>query len=177
MNKPQYFLESERLLFRIWHENDLQLALALWGDPQVTKLFDKRGKLSEEQVRERLAIEIQNQKMYGVQYWPIFEKKTNNFIGAVGLRPKRLEVKQYEIGFHVCTRHWGKGYGFEATNKVITYAFCDLKALSLFAGHNPHNEASQHLLIKLGFKFTHNEFYEPTGLKHPSYELRKNKNI
>jgi len=68
----EYFLNTDRLGFRRWRENDLNLALALWGDYEVTKLIDARGKLSEDQVRERLAKEIATDKEYGVQRWPIF---------------------------------------------------------------------------------------------------------
>ena len=41
----------------------------------------------------------------------------------------------------------------------------------LFAGHNPENTVSRHLLQKLGFRYTHDEFYAPTGLQHPSYMM------
>jgi hypothetical protein len=44
---------------------------------------------------------------------------------------------------------------------------------ALFAGHNPNNEKSGMLLGKLGFEYTHDEFYEPTGLQHPSYLLKR----
>ena len=53
----------------------------------------------------------------------------------------------------------------------IDYAFTVLKAEGLFAGHNPQNIASQKILSKLGFHYIDDEFYEPTGLYHPSYEL------
>jgi hypothetical protein len=49
------------------------------------------------------------------------------------------------------------------------YAFTDLKGGGLFAGHHPKNDASRLLLIKLDFRYTHDEYYEPTGLQHPSY--------
>ena len=29
---------------------------------------------------------------------------------------------------------------------------------ALFAGHNPHSTASRHLLKKLGFRYTHDEY-------------------
>jgi RimJ/RimL family protein N-acetyltransferase len=51
------------------------------------------------------------------------------------------------------------------------YAFRSLKVKALFAGHNPKNLSSRNLLINLGFNYTHDEFYEPTGLEHPSYLL------
>lgn len=78
----------------------------------------------------------------------------------------------YELGFHITKVHWGKGLATEAARHVITFAFQELHASWLFAGHNPRNNASRLLLTnKLGFVFTHNEFYEPTGLMHPSYKL------
>ena len=54
---------------------------------------------------------------------------------------------------------------------MIAYVFDVLKASALFAGHNPINAASRGLLEKLGFEYTHDEFYAPTGLHHPSYRL------
>ena len=57
------------------------------------------------------------------------------------------------------------------TYAIIDYAFTVLKAKKLFAGHNPNNIASQKVLSKLGFSYVRDEFYEPTGLFHPSYEL------
>ena len=174
MIEGHYFLETKRLVFRTWTKEDLDLALGLWGDYEVTKLFDKRGQLSKEQVNDRLSTEIKCQEKYGVQYWPFFNKAGNCHIGGAGLRPKNIKEKQYELGIHICSKYWRKGYAFEAANAVINYAFAELNTSSLFAGHNPLNKASRHLLLKLGFRYTHDEFYEPTGLMHPSYELNSN---
>ncbi len=171
MSEIEFFLETDRLVFRTWCKDDLNLALGLWGDPEVTKLFDNRGKLNEREVRERLLQELRTQEKYSVQYWPIFEKQNGVHIGAAGLRPKNLNENQYEIGFHVRSRFWRMGYGSEAANAVIQYAFRELAASSLFAGHNPKNIASGKLLKKLGFEYSHDEYYEPTGLMHPSYIL------
>ena len=67
--------------------------------------------------------------------------------------------------------YWNMGFGCEAAQGVLKYAFNTLCASSLFAGHNPNNRISEILLIKLNFKYTHDEYYEPTGLMHPSYIL------
>ena len=97
----------------------------------------------------------------------------NEFIGCGGLRTYNLAEKVYEIGFHICAEHWGQGYAFEAAQVVINYAFNTLHVNSLFAGHNPNNKASQYLLKKVGFSYTHDEYYEPTKLYHPSYKLTR----
>ena len=166
-----YFLQSERLGFRIWTSADIALALGLWGDADVTALIG--GPFSEAQVRDRLTVEIERQQQFDIQYWPIFLLTDGRHVGCCGLRPYHDAQKTYEIGFHIRKDCWGYGYGFEAAQAVIGYAFDQLDAISLFAGHNPANEASRRLLVKLGFQYTHNEYYAPTGLMHPSYLLTR----
>lgn len=167
-----YFLITIRLGFRRWQEDDLPLALGLWGDYEVTRLIDARGQLTTKQVQERLIKEIATAKEHGVQYWPIFLRETDEHIGCCGLRPYDLTKRIYEIGFHIRSAHWRRGYAVEAARAVIAYAFDKLKAKALFAGHNPKNEAPRILLEKLGFRYTDDEYYPPTGLEHPSYLLR-----
>jgi RimJ/RimL family protein N-acetyltransferase len=170
MNQP-YFMRTARLGFRCWRPDDLDLALGLWGDIQVMRFIEARGKLSKEQVQERLTSEIANQKEHGVQYWPVFLLETNQHVGCCGLRPYDPSGRIYEIGFHVRSEYWRRGYAYEAATAVMRHAFEKLNAGGLFAGHNPQNEASRHLLTKLGFRYTHDEYYPPTGLDHPSYLL------
>jgi RimJ/RimL family protein N-acetyltransferase len=165
----KYFLKTQRIGFRRWTEEDLSLAIGLWGDLEVTRYFDARGKLTSAQVRERLLREISIEKSHGIQYWPIFLLKNDRHVGCCGLRPYDPSKNVLEIGFHICSRHWGQGYAFEAACAVIKYAFDEIKVSGLFAGHNPKNDKSRHLLTKLGFKYTHDEYYRPTGLNHPSY--------
>ena len=78
---------------------------------------------------------------------------------------------EYEIGFHLRPAYWRQGYAAECARAVIDYAFSTLEAKKLFAGHNPNNTASAKVLGKLGFAYIGDEFYAPTGLNHPSYEL------
>jgi RimJ/RimL family protein N-acetyltransferase len=167
----RHFLATKRLGFRVWSEDDIDLALGLWGDPEVTKLIDARGQLTEAQVRERLLLEITTARSFGVQYWPIFLLEKDEHVGCCGLRPYDEPNRVMELGVHIRSRHWGRGYATEATRAVMRYAFEKLEVRGLFAGHNPKNIISRHILERLGFRYTHHEFYEPTGLKHPSYLL------
>ena len=98
-------------------------------------------------------------------------RMSKDLIGCCGLRPYR--GGKYEIGFHLRPQFLGKGYATEAATAVIDYAFSVLKAEALFAGHHPNNAASAKVLLKLGFRYIGDEFYEPTGLYHPSYELEQ----
>lgn len=75
----------------------------------------------------------------------------------------------YEIGFHLLPDYWGQGLASEAANAVIDYAYYSLKVKGMFAGHHPNNKNSARILTKLGFAHSHDEYYEPRGLQHPSY--------
>ena len=117
-----YFLKTERLGFSQWQEADLEMASSLWGDPEVTKFICATGTFSEQEVKDRLHKEIQNAGLYGVQYWPLFNLETGEFIGCCGLRPYDLEKGIYELGFHIKSRYWGNKYSYEAAAAVIRYA-------------------------------------------------------
>ena len=164
-----YFLRTQRLGFRTWTAADLDLAFGLWGDADVTRLIG--GPFSRERVQQRLAQEIANQAAHGLQYWPMFLPANDEHVGCCGLRPYPSELRVYELGFHLRRIYWGQGLAVEAARAVIEYALTTLGAAGLFAGHHPANEASRRVLIKLGFHYTHDEFYPPTGLNHPSYWL------
>ncbi|HYL94009.1 MAG TPA: GNAT family N-acetyltransferase [Alphaproteobacteria bacterium] len=164
-----YFLKTERLGFSRWQPNDLPLAQSLWGDAQVTRLIG--GPFSPRQVEERLAREIGWMSSFSVQYWPLFLLRDGEFVGCCGLRPYKPEERIYETGFQLRPAFWGQGLATEAERAVIVHAFGTLGAKGLFAGHHPQNAASQHVLEKLGFRFTHEELYPPTGLMHRAYFL------
>jgi [ribosomal protein S5]-alanine N-acetyltransferase len=165
-----HFLTSERLGFRNWTAADLPLALELWTDAKVTGLIG--GPFSPAAVQARLAQEIEQAKEFGVQYWPVFLLEDGRHAGCAGLRPYRAEQKIYELGIHLRPAFWGQGYAEELARCLIAYAFDRLDLAALFAGHHPSNAGSRRLLEKLGFTYTGDQHYIPTGLMHPTYLLR-----
>ncbi|CAF1028893.1 unnamed protein product [Didymodactylos carnosus] len=170
-NDFKYFLQTKRLGFRLWTEDDLHLALDLWGDNAVTELIG--GPFTTEKIHERFSHEMKNMRLYNLQYWPIFSLETGEHIGCCGFRPYDKEKYIIEIGFHIRPKFWRQGFGREAADAVISYAFCNSNVTKIFAGHHPKNVASCRLLEQLGFQYTHYEYYPPTGLQHPSYILTK----
>lgn len=167
---PNYFLRTARLGFRLWSVEDFPLALALWGDSHVTRLIG--GPFTEQQIQERLTREIASMDADHVQYWPVFLLADSDFAGCCGLRPYKPAERIYELGFHLRPEHWGKGFAGESARAVIAHAFGSLGARGLFAGHHPENLASCRVLERLGFRFTHEELYVPTGKLHRCYLLQ-----
>ncbi|MBX9567716.1 MAG: GNAT family N-acetyltransferase [Candidatus Obscuribacterales bacterium] len=163
-----YFLCSERVGFRWWQPEDLELAMDLWGNAQVTRLFNKEP-LTEAQVARRLTQEIESAKRYQIQYWPIYCCREDTHIGCAGLRYYAEGIA--ELGIHLKPEYWGRGFATEVGNRVIQHAFDNDLANALFAGHHPENKASRNVLIKLGFLGIPAQLYAPTDLFHPSYML------
>lgn len=164
-----YFLTTDRLGFSEWNEVDSSLAVALWGDPEVT--FFIGGPFTPEEIQARLRLEIEMMAACKVQYWPVFLLQTEKFVGCAGLRPYRGDDRIFEMGVHLLPDFWRQGLGQEAARAVVEFGFERLGASRLFAGHHPENVASKRLLERLGFRFAYEEFYTPTGLNHPSYLL------
>jgi [ribosomal protein S5]-alanine N-acetyltransferase len=165
-----YFLTTDRLGFGHWTGDDLGLALTLWGDPRVSVWIG--GPFTVEQVKARLDREIEIFEARKVQYWPVFLRKDGELAGCAGLRPYGTGEHVLELGFHFRPQYWGQGLAQEAARAVIAFAFETLGVEGLFAGHHPENAASERLLTKLGFRYTHQEIYPPTGLLNPSYLLK-----
>lgn len=169
----EYFLKSKRIGFSCWEHGDVQLAIELWGEPEVAHFICAKGTFTVSEIRERLNLEIENYKAYGIQYFPIYALDSGQLIGCCGLRPYKMEKNIFEIGFHLKKKYQKQGFAFEAAAAIINYSFSVLNAEELKAGHHPQNTASKKLLEKLGFHYESEEYYAPTGLVHPIYYLKK----
>jgi len=170
-DRMSYFLTSDRLGFRHWTEDDEVIAATLWKDADVMRHMG--GPYDDDGVRSRLALEISRQKKFGFQYWPIFLLDTGEHVGCSGLRPFHDEEGVVELGVHIARKFWSFRFGEEAARAVINYAFQNVGANAIVAGHGPMNTNSKVLLHRLGFTFTHEEPWGERGILHPFYRLNR----
>jgi ribosomal-protein-alanine N-acetyltransferase len=162
-----YFLTTARVGFSRWSQDDLPLATALWDDPLVSRFVG--GPFSQEEIQKRLSREIASKQEHGIQYWPIFLRANDEFAGCCGMRPYKPAGRVPAFGFYLRPDFWEQGLATEAGRAAICYTFESLGAKAIFAGHHPKNESSRKALEKLGFRYTQDQLYPPTGLMHPSY--------
>lgn len=60
---------------------------------------------------------------------------------------------EYEIVYAIGEESlWGQGYGKTAIGKALTFAFADLRAVSVIAKINPENARSRRLAAACGFR-------------------------
>lgn len=167
----EFFLETDRLGFRSWSEDDFKLMKTIWSNGMITQMLLSSGPLNNDQIEALLQAELNSLKRHGVQHWPFFSKETGEIIGACGLKPYKLFEGIFELGIYILPKFWHKGYGYEASSEMIHFTIHSLNIKSIFAGHNPQYTSSANLLKKLGFKYTHFEYYPPSNMNHSSYIL------
>ena len=157
-------------MFRSWTQADTPLAEALWCDAEVTHYFG--GAMTAAQAHDRLSIERQRESQLDFQYWPMFLRETGEFAGCAGLRTWQMDANTIEAGVHLMRSAWGKRLGEEALRAVLDYGFRRLAPPVIVAGHGIGHSASQALLERVGFEYTHNIHWGPKAIEVRMYAMR-----
>ena len=141
-------LETDRLLLRPPEFRDVP-AIATWaGDWDVAKnLASVPHPYREDDAREFVARVAQRRALGEGHCFAVTRKLDGVFMGTCGLH---LEDGRFELGYWLGKPFWRQGYATEAAKKVVSFAFRDLKATSLWAGWFEDNPASGRVLQKLG---------------------------
>jgi hypothetical protein len=73
------------------------------------------------------------------------DHRNGEFVGCGGLRPWLYTPGEanFEVGFHLVKRCWGKGFATEAAFGALEYAWEKLRLSQVYAGHHPHNRAKR----------------------------------
>ena len=151
----KYFLKTDRLGFRNWTKDDLDLARELWGDLEVTKFFG--GPFSEEEIRRRFKREMARRLVHGFQYWVIELLETGSLSGFAGCGPTGRRKKWSSWDF-ICGRNsGGAGWRPKRRGRRLRMRLRLCKPKKLAAGHHPENLNSKKVIEKLGFRYSHQE--------------------
>jgi RimJ/RimL family protein N-acetyltransferase len=169
MPSREGIIETERLVISTWQENDIFCAYLLWGNPQISSMLTENG-YTHKEIQNMYEEEKRNYLKYKVQYFPIFTKDKNYFIGVCGLHPFK---DQYQFAIQILPDYWHRGYGQEVGEVIIDYAFDYMNASYLVAGRNPNDEFSGYVYEKLGFERERNYYCGATNSVHYSYILKK----
>jgi [ribosomal protein S5]-alanine N-acetyltransferase len=145
-------LETERLLLREITEDDSEAIFACFSKDEVTKYYGQETLESLEQAKKFVEFFSKNfNEKRGIR-WGIERKGTQGIIGTIGFNAWSPKHKRAEIGYEIHPIHWRKGYASEAILKVLDYGFRELELNRIGAIVFIENEASNHLLMKMGFQ-------------------------
>lgn len=157
---------TERLIIRPTLVQDADFILELFNTPKWIENIGDRNVHSVEMARDYILNKMQPQlERLGYSSYTIIQKSNKIKIGICGLYD-REGLNGIDIGFAILPEYEGKGFTFEATNKLKNVAFIELGIKTIYAITTKSNFPSQKLLEKLGLKLV-----ETTKLPNDNKDL------
>jgi len=144
-------VETDRLILRSARPSDLKLLYdRVFSDKDVSRYVFSGGAFTESQGLEFFESKFNfgGSDPYG--FCAIEEKQSEDVVGFAGLIPARhLKTKDYEFGYVLAQRFWGKGYATEIAVAQVNWALNVLGLNRVFALVHKENSASIRVLEKL----------------------------
>ncbi len=161
-------LESNRLEYELWQENDFDTLKQILGNPKVCEYLPGDKNKNDDEVKRWLNYFIQtfgNEK--GTKIFKVKIKNTDQVIGYCGLGYVK-EFDQIEIMYGMDEKYFHQGYGSEMSLRMKDLAINqNIKHLIALADIN--NIASNKILQKTGY--TKKEQINLWGLDLNFYEM------
>lgn len=153
---PVEIARTDQLLIRETIDSDISELYRIGTDQAVRKYIAPMQLTLEEEIVYTKAYVRHMYAFYDFGLWTVLEKDAygqERVIGRAGLFPSERLAGQIEMGYMIAPECQGNGYGKEAAETVLRYAFnmLDLEEVHLFA--EKENKASvklaETLLIKV----------------------------
>ena len=149
------FIETERLILREIIPEDAEAFFAMDSNPEVVKYVGTKPLTHISQSVEMIE-NIRNQYTENrIGRWAAINKEDGKLVGWSGLKLIK-EINNHknihDLGYRFTPEYWGKGYATETSIAVLNYAFNEMKLDQVFAYADVENDASNHVLRKLGFE-------------------------
>ncbi|MGV4414715.1 GNAT family N-acetyltransferase [Chryseobacterium sp. T1] len=145
--------ETERLLLKPTDLEDVDLIFDLMTMPKWLQYIGDRNIKSKEDARQYIINRhLPNFERNGFGSYTIVLKDSGDKIGSSGLFTREgLDIA--DIGFAFLEQYEGKGYGYEASKRILDAAKIDFKLKKVSAITLETNIASQKLIEKLGLTY------------------------
>lgn len=144
-------LTTERLTLRPFRPDDAAALQHHCGNPNVARMTSRIPHPYPDGAAEQW-IAAQNRSRDDGDEITFCIEHDGAMIGSVGLR--RAHGGTYELGYWLAEPYWGHGFATEAARRAVAFAFDDLGAARVCAGHYLDNPASGRVLEKCGFRYT-----------------------
>ena len=141
-------LETDRLLLRMWRNEDFAAYEKMCADPEIMKYLGGRT-FDRLEAWRHMAFLVGHWQLRGYGHWAVEEKATGRFIGRIGfLNPEGWPG--FEVGWTLARESWGKGYATEGARRALHYAFHDLDKYHVISLIHPENKNSIRVAERLG---------------------------
>ena len=162
---PATFFETPRLRVRRFRPHDVQRFVAYRADPEVAR-YQSWSEYTEE-LGAALIESMQDAEpgVPGEWYQLALEECTSGgLVGDLALKVDADEPRVAEVGFTLAPAHQGKGYGTEALEALLGFAFETFGLHRVYAVTDARNAPAAAMLERVGFRseahFRENVFFK-----------------
>ena len=145
-------LQSDRLEFRTYTDEDFQFLWSLLSDPEMIRYIGKGQTRDRSEALEFLYWIYRSYKenpQGGLLL--LIRKEDGRRIGHAGLMAQTIEgVDELEVGYWVAKDFWGQGYAKEAAEALRDYGLKQLGRKRLISLIQQDNKASQKVAQHIG---------------------------
>lgn len=143
-------LESDRLIFKRVSSEHITIDYVSWiNDPLVNMYLELKGNYTIDLLKTYIEHQYSNE----VYFWAIHLKGSDKHIGNIKIDPINLQHNSGEYGILMGDKsNWGRGYGKEASLRILEYCFEELKLSKITLGVVQDNANAVKLYEKIGFE-------------------------
>lgn len=147
-------IETERLLLRVFHLDDIEAAFKNWtSDSRVTE-FLRWPTHTDISMTERIIKEwIQESDNPDFYQWAIVLKEINEPIGSISVVGKNESLNILHIGYCIGSKWWNRGITSEALSAILPYLFEEVGVNRIESQHDPNNPYSGSVMKKCGLTY------------------------
>jgi RimJ/RimL family protein N-acetyltransferase len=173
----QFHIETERLILRNIQLSDIDGMFELDSDPEVHKYLGNKPYTTKRQSVKNIKEIIKQYEKFGIGRWAMINKETNDFMGWSGLKLNTVTLNDhtnfYDVGYRIIKRFWGKGYATDSSIAALNYGFNTLKLETIYGITEKDNQASHHILLKIGLNYIEDFYDEKVHLNLRWYNIKK----
>jgi len=151
-------IETERLQFRRFTEDDLPMLVEQRSDPDVNRYLGGPARQNAEALATRLKFYMGCYDKFGFGSCAMLWRETGEMIGTAGIQPLE-DTGEIEVGYSIIKPYWGRGIGTEAAKGWMEYGFNTAGLERIVAVAIKENIASRRIMEKLGMRFEKNEIH------------------
>ncbi len=147
----QLYIMGEKLFLRALEKSDINDNYLMWiNDPEVTKYMVTGSFPSNMEMLEEYYINMTKSTNHVIL--AIVDIETVKHVGNITLNNINWITRKAILGLMIGEKQfWGKGYGSEATNLVVRYAFDQLNLRRLWLGCYANHKSAIRVYEKAGF--------------------------
>ena len=151
-------IETERLIFRPFTEEDLPKLIEQRSDPDVNRYLGGPARQNAEALATRLRFYMDCYDKFGFGSCAMLWRETGEMIGTAGIQPLE-DTGEIEVGYSIIKPYWGLGIGTEAAKGWMEYGFNTAGLERIVAIAVEENTASRRIMEKLGMKYEKTEVH------------------